>query len=291
MMRVAGHLAPLRNAWMERMRIAHLIAASLALAVAITPLASAHAQDGGPSEEEIAERVEELSAQGVEHYSAKRYREAIATFEEAYKLAPVANLLYNIGLSWEKLDDPKQAVKAYERFIVASDADPGVRVKALDRIKSLNEEIDRRAAEARQAEEARDAQLNNPDPTPDPTPVQPQEDGLGGLGVAGIVTAGGGLLLLGGGVTFGVLAQSDVDDFTAARTLDAKEAARADAESNALLADIFYGVGGAALVGGIVMLAIDLAGEDQPPASGDSALRLTPWLSTEGAGALLERRF
>lgn len=270
--------------------ITALLALACLLGASLAPRQAA-AQDKDLSEEELTLRVEELSGQGVEHYANGRYREAIAAFEQAYKLAPVGNLLYNIGLSWEKLDELPQAVKAYERFIVASDADPGVRSKALDRIKTLNEELERRAAAERQAEEdRRQAELKNkPDPDPQPAP-SPSDGGLGGLGVAGIVTASGGLLLLGGGVFFGLAAQDSSDDFAAARTTLDKDAARADAEDSALLADIFYGVGGAALIGGVVLLAIDLASDEQAPQP-TGALRLAPWIGDQSAGAALGGSF
>ena len=79
-------------------------------------------------------RVEELSAKGTDAFRAGRYKEAIGAFEQAYAITPVANLLYNIALCYEKLDDLDNAHAYYKRFIVAPDANADVRSTALARM-------------------------------------------------------------------------------------------------------------------------------------------------------------
>ena len=59
-------------------------------------------------------------ATGTKYYNAQRYGEAVKEFIEAYRLAARADLLYNIGLSYEKLGDPGRATAYYERFLAAA---------------------------------------------------------------------------------------------------------------------------------------------------------------------------
>lgn len=64
---------------------------------------------------EFFERGEAARNQG-------KYREAIAAYERAYALAPHPFALYNIALSYEKLEDWAHAADYYERYLAADRA-------------------------------------------------------------------------------------------------------------------------------------------------------------------------
>jgi hypothetical protein len=76
------------------------------------------AQDVSDDRKEMAR---ERFARGVERLEAGDYRGAAAEFEAAYALAPFAVIQFNLGLAYEKLDQPVKAVAAMERVV----ADPG----------------------------------------------------------------------------------------------------------------------------------------------------------------------
>ncbi len=270
--------------------------------------ATAWSQDGGPSifappteeapptpsEEEVTAQVETLSEQGSEMFHQGRYREAISIFEEAYNLAQVANLLYNIGLSHERLGEPDKAIVYYERFIIAKDADPDVRARALERVREL-EQIQRE----KDKQNGGDITVTPPNGAGDGntviTPPQnnPEQDGLGSLGVTGIIVGTAGVLAAGTGVLFGVLAQSEQDSFDQSRDLYTKQVARTNAENRALTADILYGLGGVAILAGVTMFVLDWTVFSEPVSedSTGQSLKIRPDLGPGGVGATVEWTF
>lgn len=54
---------------------------------------------------------------GREHFSARRYRDAIHAFELAYAMWPAPDLLFNIGRAYEELGDAASAVSYFERYL------------------------------------------------------------------------------------------------------------------------------------------------------------------------------
>ncbi len=227
------------------------------------------------STEEVNAKVEELSQKGAVHYRNGEYDQALSAFTEAYELSPVANLLYNIAKIWERKDDMQKAMEYYEKFIVAGDADPDVRAKALQRMKELRELADLKAD---------DKTTKDPvEPPPDPQP-QPVEREMGSMGTTGLIAMGlGGAMVVTGGV-FGLLASGDKDDLSSEFDPVEKPKLRDSAESNALTADILYIAGGVALTTGIVLFLMD---EGEPVDKGQTGptTTLSPWFSPHGAGA------
>lgn len=70
--------------------------------------------DGGP--EEIAKAHYAL---GSKLFAAQQYQEAVREFRAAYGLSPRADLLYNIGVTFDRLDDPGRATVYYQRYLSA----------------------------------------------------------------------------------------------------------------------------------------------------------------------------
>src|SRR5262249_1737831 len=64
---------------------------------------------------------------GSEAFKAGRYREAASAYAEAYEQKPLPDFLYNMGASYEKAGDTKQAVQNYQLYLTmypnAKDAD------------------------------------------------------------------------------------------------------------------------------------------------------------------------
>lgn len=116
---------------------------------------------------------------------------------------------------------------------------------------------------------------------PDPVP-QPSE----GMSTAGILRITGfvsvGLAVVGGVLVaaFGVQALGNQSDFDATPTTELAD----DAESNALLADVFLGVAGAFGIAGAVLLGVGYTMDD---GDSDSAVNVLPYAGPQGGGVVM----
>jgi tetratricopeptide (TPR) repeat protein len=64
-------------------------------------------------------------------FSKGEYREALSEFQKAYAIAPIPDLLYNIGLCQEELHELDAAVRSYERYLaVKPNAEERVELEA-----------------------------------------------------------------------------------------------------------------------------------------------------------------
>jgi Tfp pilus assembly protein PilF len=74
----------------------------------------------------LAQDAEYSAAQqrGTASFQAGRYEEAAEHFKEAFAADPRGNLLYNIGLCYEKAGRTEDAVKFYQRFVAALPSSP-----------------------------------------------------------------------------------------------------------------------------------------------------------------------
>ena len=64
-------------------------------------------------------RARTLYREGQAAYQEGRYREAMAAFENAYELRPLAPLLFNVAQCHRKLGQCEQAAEYYQRFLAA----------------------------------------------------------------------------------------------------------------------------------------------------------------------------
>ena len=55
--------------------------------------------------------------QGKSNFEKGYYEDALAAFRHAYALSPRAKLLYNIGVSADRLDRDEDALEAYEGYL------------------------------------------------------------------------------------------------------------------------------------------------------------------------------
>jgi tetratricopeptide (TPR) repeat protein len=67
--------------------------------------------------EEARDRARDAFVQGQELYRAGDYAGALAAFQTAEKAQPSPAAQYNIGRCYERLDQPAEAVAAYERYL------------------------------------------------------------------------------------------------------------------------------------------------------------------------------
>jgi tetratricopeptide (TPR) repeat protein len=257
-----------------------LLLAFLALSLAPAPAAADDART----------QAKEHFAKGKKHLDAKEYDAAIVEYQTAYDLVPIPELLFNIGQAYRLKGDKLRAYDAYQKYL---DVEPngrgskearkhmaslrkgaGEQRKAEEAEAARKAEEDRKAEAARKAEEARraeelrrktEAELDEPMPMggdpreerKDRPPSRRKGRAGGGLRIGGIVTAGLGVALVGGGVYFGLRAsdlQSQGEERLAGGQWDPEVANIIEdgkaAERNMLILTI---AGGAAIITGGVM--------------------------------------
>lgn len=111
--------------------------------------------------------------------------------------------------------------------------------------------------------------------------------------LAPILVAGGGALLLGAGVVTGLMLNATQDEYSDRQVItraDAKEAdeLRSRASTQASLANVFFGLGGVALVASGAWLAIELFGSKKREPRAQTTL--APWVSPRELGLVLRHQ-
>lgn len=210
------------------------------LALLVGPLSpdSAHAQDQTANED----RAKELYGNGVILYEEGQYEDAIAAWQEAYRLSNKALLLYNIANAYERLGELQEALDNLNRYRAFAPADEK---EALDR---RMRNIERRMQDAAVA--APPVVVTRPD-EPDTVATTPIATGGNGVGTFPIVLIGTGTAATGAGVVFGIGALSARRDARALCTDSGAGTFCPDAASQAIsrdatqsiLADVSIGVG------------------------------------------------
>lgn len=243
----------------------------------LTPMSTAVAGDVS-----VAERVENLSAEGAEHFAEGEYEEAIAKFEEAYELEPVPNLLFNIGRCYEQLEDWERAEHHYEEFVRSPDIDDDARDQAMDRVRSMRELRD---AEDQPDDEELLADVEDDEPEAEDDVESVQEVDEPSM-MPGTVATGAGVLMLGAGALTGMAASSNADRIHDTE-LDYQERsdARSRARTQGIAADALY-VGGAAAtaVGGYLLFSALRSGSETDAGADASNYTASPYYDGDSAG-------
>jgi hypothetical protein len=95
-----------------------LLAAALACALVASAPSTAAAQTGERlSAAEADRRALTLYEEGSAAFAREDYSTAAARFEAAFTLSPRPRILYNLGVTYDRMGIPQQAVDAYERFL------------------------------------------------------------------------------------------------------------------------------------------------------------------------------
>ncbi|HWB76531.1 MAG TPA: hypothetical protein VG755_16300 [Nannocystaceae bacterium] len=140
---------------------------------------------------------------GSEHYNRAKYKEALNDFLEAASLYASPDFQYNIGLCYEKLDKPEEAIRAFEIYLKTKRDIPD-RANVEDRIDRLRAVVEQRE------KDAKNPKPDKPDrPLDDGSKARRQAKALIGAGAA--LTAVGAAVALGGGIGLGVAAKKKSD--------------------------------------------------------------------------------
>jgi tetratricopeptide (TPR) repeat protein len=194
----------------------------------------------------------EAFREGSDAYAEARYGEAMRLFRRAYELSGRAALLYNIGLTADRLRDDAAAVDAFERYLASGED-------------ARRDEVERRLAASR----ARLIASSVPDPVePDPPPPldaeRPSRAGPWAVGLTGAALAVGGAVML----AVGARQVADVND-TPARTRDWSDVS-GDASRGRTLSILGASLLAVGTAAGVVSVSWRLATPDR---SGDAGPR------------------
>jgi tetratricopeptide (TPR) repeat protein len=242
-----------------------------------------------PRQDPQLERAMESYELGKKAYNAARYEDALGHFQEAATRYASPDFQYNIGLCYERLGKPDEAIRAFRTYLRAKpDADDRANVE--DRIFQLEREIERSKAEAN------GQPAPNPQPDPDPTPTEPPKPSRPLIITGAILTGVGAALALGGGVGFGIAAadRSDsVDDVNngnpAGLTFDEVQTLDDEGRRFETFQIVTAAAGAAVAVTGVALLAVGLK-RKKAAQPGPSATLVPTWTG-RSAGLSLQGRF
>jgi tetratricopeptide (TPR) repeat protein len=233
-------------------------------------------------------------------YELGAYDEAIREYGEAYRLKDDPAILYNMAQAHRLAEHHAEALRLYRMYLIKV-PDASNRSECLAKIEALQKLVD----DAKKAKSIPpDTTLPHPvekpaepapaapppvapavAPTPAAAPAAPTHSGrgkkIGGL-VVGII----GVAALGAGIGLATVAKSDSDALTKANSNGQSfDRSKYDSgKSDNVAGGVLMGVGGAAVVAGIIVGVLGLR------EARESKVALAPWVSGSSAGAVLELR-
>jgi tetratricopeptide (TPR) repeat protein len=106
----------------------------------VVMLAAASVRAQQPTDADL-EAAEIHFKAGEQYYERGRYREGILEFEEAYRLTKLADLLFNISNSYERLGELPKAREYLQRYIDSGEIDESELPAIKDKLRVLDERI------------------------------------------------------------------------------------------------------------------------------------------------------
>lgn len=236
----------------------------LAIALAASSLLPlhAHAQDDRGSDEEARALFHAASVA----FEEGRYESALEYFERSYALSRRPALLYNIGVTAERLRHDARALEAFRRFILEVPDTPQ-RGAVEARIAILERAVAEQPPEPGVQTDA------SPEPAPDPAvpppaepaPRQPEPAASPDLAGPIALAASGGVLVVVGAILVGVAAGdvASVENAPRGTTWASVEDAYSRSEALSIAGGVGIGVGAALAASGLVWLAVPGAGSGE----------------------------
>ncbi len=281
-------------------------------------MVAVQAEDEAPADD-----ARSLFLRGQTAYSQGDYENAASLWERAYALDPRIGLQFNLSQCYERLGRLEDAVAALQRYVDGTAPDDERLSDARARLLAIRERVGRTAVRLQGGPEGAVLLVDGEDrgrlPRPDPLLVTPgshdirvraagysdfaasvtvpagqsvdvgiemQRAASGGGGepsLGSILTmAGGGVVMVTGLILGGVA----LDQAGRAPSSTGPEAD--SARTLALVSDILWPVGAAAIVGGLIWLVLDIT---TPASSERAALQLVPLVGPQIGGAMASLTF
>jgi tetratricopeptide (TPR) repeat protein len=136
----------------------------------------AQAQAAPGEQAQLDEEARELFEAGQRAYTASRYEAAVGYFQQAYELSHRAQLLFNIGSCYDRLQQNARAVEAYRAYLAAMpQAENRASVERRIEFLARNERPPEDVATPREAAES----TMPSEPAPADAPAEPSGDVTG----------------------------------------------------------------------------------------------------------------
>jgi tetratricopeptide (TPR) repeat protein len=180
-------------------------------------------------DQEALDKAESFFFSGLDHYRQGRFEQSAVDFQKAFTLTHHRDLLFNIARSREQLGDTAGAIEWYRTYLTTKPADETAMIHRIRQLGGDPSPVSKSAVQAKanmKVEEVVDEQ---------------------GAGVAPWAALGLGAVGLGLGAFMGMQA---LDEAALARGSEIRSVAQRhkdEAESKALLADVSFAVGAAAV--------------------------------------------
>lgn len=251
---------------------------TLAIALCVLCSAPAVAQEG-----EGFSEVEKLYTQGATHFNRGQFSDALVKFQEAYKVYPAPNLLFNMARCYQALGQMDLAVTTYQRFT----AQPGIDAATKQQAEKKIEEIEAAVKETGGARRTTAAAGTAAGAQKEPLSFSPWQYVL--LGV-------GGAAIIGGGVAMGLgfAKASDADNRRKDENLPATEydALISDADTMKAIGYAMLGVGGALAITGAVLWIIEaMDAQGDAETAEEPEVAFMPAALQGGGGLMVMGRF
>jgi tetratricopeptide (TPR) repeat protein len=282
-----------------------LVTAVLAIAFAVSASAQPAPPTGKPAQP-TAKQLEEAKKHFTAAETAKArgdFKTAAVEYLAAYEQFQDPEFFFNVAEVYKLGNDEENALAYYQKYL---QLDPNGRgsaaartaVDALTLSIAAKQDAAKHEAEAAAAAEAKrkadeeakrkadeEAKLKEAEPAPIEEPA-PQRPG-GTLRIAGLATAGAGVVAIGVGVVFGLKAKSISNEAAQWDTFDQARFDQGEAAERNMF--IFTGVGGAALLtGGVLYYLGHRAGAT---ASDSSAVTVAPVITSDAVTFAAAGRF
>jgi tetratricopeptide (TPR) repeat protein len=134
----------------------------------------AYAAEGAPAADDTSAQARKMYERGMAHFQLAEYDDAIAKWQEGFRLKPVPEFLYNIGQAYRLSSRPEKAVQNYRAYLrMAPDAKNRVEVE--HHVASLQKLIEQshNAATAPPMQPNEPSGMGKAEPTPQPTTASP----------------------------------------------------------------------------------------------------------------------
>jgi tetratricopeptide (TPR) repeat protein len=217
---------------------------------------------------------------GEKLYNRSDYEGALKQFEKAYQHSQRPAFVYNMARCFEFMGKLEQAIEHYERFL---ESKPKIAEVIKSRIANLRKKLqESKPGETKPPTETKPTPRppagetkpsptpeRTPEPTPEPEPTPPPSRGARWMGITGWVLVGVGAASLIASIALGAKAASLSNDLEEASVADPPKpyADWRDKEDQGETLEkmqfVTLGVGAAAVVGGAVLVFLDMRAERQ----------------------------
>jgi len=244
-------------------------------------------------------RVERLARDAAVAFREADYQRAVELLERAYEIRQVANILYNLGRSYEKLGRTERAVECFRRYVESSDAEPALKSKAEARLaayddahrtKPVTPDSQPEPVEKPHPTRGNDLAPTNLEPvapTPTVTPRDTITDGRRRDRIIGLSLMGVGVVLAVSATGLAAHALSLHGDFSNTQNEDDKRALMSTARTQSAIADGLFA--GAVVSAGVGAYFVWRGYHKLAPSA--PAAMVAPCLVVGGGGLVAVGRF